>query len=151
MQNETRSRQTCQTCGFIFYQCSKPCVGVLVAKKNEVLLIKRAIEPFKGFWDIPGGFLENGEHPVIGAIRELQEETGFIIEPLEILDIFMDSYGPEQLATLNICYTAKVVGGNPKTGSDAIDLKWFPLNSLPHDIAFEWQKKALGLLKKKLC
>lgn len=150
IESEKRNRQICQNCGFIFYKCSKPCVGVFLIRNNSVLLIKRAIEPFKGFWDIPGGFLEAGEHPATGAIRELQEETGLIIEPIEILDIFMDEYGSEQEDTLNICYIANVVGGVPKAGSDATDMKWFSLDSLPDKIAFKWQNKALELLKNRL-
>jgi 8-oxo-dGTP diphosphatase len=147
---EKRKRQICQDCGFVFYKHSKPCVGVLVLRGDEVLLVQRAIEPFKGYWDIPGGFLEAGEHPKDGAVRELQEETGLVVEPVEILDIFMDVYGPEQDSTLNICYIARIVGGEPEVGSDAKDMRWFRLDELSNEIAFEWAREALDLLRRKL-
>ena len=53
-------RLVCSSCEFVFYQNSKPCAGVLVLDQNKVLLVKRAVEPFKDYWDIPGGFLEAG-------------------------------------------------------------------------------------------
>jgi 8-oxo-dGTP diphosphatase len=146
---DKRSRQVCQVCGSVLYEHSKPCVGVLVLEGDKVLLVRRAIEPFKGFWDIPGGFLEKGEHPVQGAVRELREETGLEIKPVEILGIFMDVYGPEQESTLNICYVGRVKSGEPKAGSDAMDMRWLQVESLPCDIAFRWAKEALDLLKRR--
>ena len=104
---EGRDRLICSVCGFVFYQHSKACAGALVMRGDKVLLVKRGIEPFKGYWDIPGGFLEQGEAPEEGAIRELEEETGLLIELTEILGIFMDQYGNRNTATLNID-----VGGN---------------------------------------
>lgn len=144
-------RGICLNCGFIYYPVSKPCVGVLILKDSKVLLVRRAVEPFKGYWDIPGGFLEQGEDPVDGAAREVQEETGLKIEPDEILGIYMDKYGPDGESTLNICYTAKVIGGEPKAGSDATEMEWFDLESLHHnmgeiEIAFEWSRAAINRL-----
>jgi ADP-ribose pyrophosphatase YjhB (NUDIX family) len=83
-------------------------------------------------------------------VRELKEETGLVIGSLEILGTFMDVYGPEQESTLTICYTAKVIGGRRKVGSDAAEAKWFPVDALPDDIAFQWSTKALGLLQSRL-
>ena len=147
---DKRERQTCSNCGFIFYKNSKPCVGVLALDEDRVLLVQRAIEPFKGYWDIPGGFLEAGEHPAAGAVREVGEETGLVIEPTEILGVFMDVYGAAREPTLNICYIARVVGGHPQAGSDAATMHWFPIDELPNDIAFDWAKDALDLLKERL-
>jgi len=114
----------------------------------RVLLVKRAVEPFRGYWDIPGGFLESGEHPADGARREILEETGLLIEPTEVLGFFMDVYGPEDEPTLNICYLARVVGGEEKAGSDAAEMRWFPVDQLPKQIAFRWEREALDLLAR---
>ena len=142
-------RMACRKCRFVLYENSRPCVGVLALSEGGVLLVKRAIEPFKGYWDIPGGFLEAGEHPVDGAVREMREETGLEIRPVEILGLYMDVYGPEQLPTLNICYLAEVSGGEARASSDASDLAWFPLDELPDEIAFSWEKEALAVLKRR--
>lgn len=144
-----RQRLVCSSCGFIFYQNSKPCVGVLAMERGRLLLVQRAIAPFKGYWDIPGGFLENGESPQAGAIREMQEETGLFIKPTEILGIFMDTYGPSGESTLNICYLADVIGGRPQPASDVSRLEWFDLQALPAQIAFNWSNEALALLQQR--
>ena len=73
---DSHERLVCDNCAFIFYQNSKPCAEALVLRDGKVLLAQRAVEPFHGAWDIPGGFLENGEHPQDGVVRELREETG---------------------------------------------------------------------------
>lgn len=57
----------CGVCGKWHYHNSKPCAGALVVRDGKVLLAQRGVEPFKGYWDIPGGFLEAGEHPEHGA------------------------------------------------------------------------------------
>jgi 8-oxo-dGTP diphosphatase len=121
----------------------------LVVESGRVLLVQRAIEPFKGWWDIPGGFLEVGEHPEAGAIRELQEETGLYIRPTELLGLYMDTYGPEQEPTLNICYLAEVAGGEAHPQSDVTELGWFALTDLPEQIAFTWSMAAIRQLHKK--
>jgi len=147
---EGRDRQICADCGFIYYAHSSPCVGVLIVEEGRVLLVERAVEPFQGYWDIPGGFLEAGEHPADGAIREVEEETGLLVEPTEILGVFMDVYGAEEEPTLNICYVARVVSGEARAGSDATCLQWFPLQALPQNIAFTWEAEALALLRDRV-
>ena len=59
----------------IHYENSKPTASLICIFQDKLLLIKRAIEPAKGFWGLPGGFIELGETPDEGAIRELKEET----------------------------------------------------------------------------
>lgn len=146
---EERDRLICSVCGFVFYQHSKACAGALVMRGDKLLLVKRGIEPFKGYWDIPGGFLEIGEAPADGARREIEEETGLLVELTEILGLFMDQYGNRNTATLNICYLAKVIGGQERASSDAEELKWFPVHQLPELIAFEWSSKALRQLQAR--
>lgn len=154
-----RTLPTCPNCAFTFYNNSAPCTGVFVlrpcvgqelASCHEVLLVKRAVEPFKGWWDVPGGFLESGEHPEAGAKRELWEETGLIIEPTELLGFWPDVYGPEEEPTLNIGYVARIIGGEMKAGDDASELAWFPLHALPEQIAFNWEREALGVLAERM-
>jgi 8-oxo-dGTP diphosphatase len=143
---ERRDRASCERCGFVDYENPKPCVGVLVVDAGKVLLVERAAEPFKGYWDIPGGFLDAAEGPAEAARREMLEETGLEIDPVEVLDFWLDAYGEDE-TTLNICYIARVVGGKPAPGSDAVNLRWFPLDDLPDNIAFTWEREALERLR----
>ncbi len=127
----------CDNCGFTFYLNSKPTASVLVVQNDKLLLGKRRIEPSKGKWDVIGGFLNFGEDPVDGAKREVEEETGLKIIPKSIIGIFMDIYGPDGDATLNICYLGEVIGGDLKANDDIESLQWFAKDEIPNEIAFQ--------------
>jgi 8-oxo-dGTP diphosphatase len=136
------SRLECPACGFVTYPSSKATAGALcVDERGRVLLARRREEPFRGRWDIPGGFLEEGEHPLDGVRRELHEETGLEIEPLEFLGVWMDRYGGDSAAeaTLNFYWTARVLSGEPKPADDVDALRWFAADELPDrdGLAFE--------------
>ncbi len=122
----------CPACGVevdavLPYQCSscstwqwanpKPCAGALVERDGQVLMLKRAFDPWNGHWDIPGGFVNDGEHPALGAQREVYEETGLTVPLVGLLGMWMDVYadtlGDQEeesvehpLTTLNIYYLA---------------------------------------------
>ena len=135
-------RLGCAQCGFVAYPSSKPTAGGLVEDhEGRLLLARRALEPFKGRWDIPGGFLDEGEHPLDGLRRELREETGLEIEPDEFVGIWMDRYGGDSTAeaTLNLYWTARIVGGEAQPADDVDDLRWFGPDELPEpgELAFE--------------
>ena len=136
------SRVECPSCGFVSYASSKPTAGALVEDaEGRVLLARRAAEPDRGRWDIPGGFLEEGEHPLDGLKRELREETGLEVEPVDFLGAWMDRYGGDSTAeaTLNLYWTARAVSGEPKAADDVDDLGWFAADELPppDELAFE--------------
>src|SRR6266849_8161058 len=69
------SRPRCARCGFVDYQNPRPCVTILILEERRVLLARRAVEPAKGMWDIPGGFIETGESAEEAVVREALEET----------------------------------------------------------------------------
>jgi NAD+ diphosphatase len=136
------SRVECPACGFVSYASSKATAGALVEDEDgRVLLARRAHEPFKGRWDIPGGFLEEGEHPLDGVRRELLEETGLEVEPLDFVGIWMDRYGGDSTAeaTLNLYWTARALSGEARPADDVDDLRWFAPDELPppSELAFE--------------
>ena len=135
-------RVECPECGFVSYASSKPTAGALCEDdEGRVLLARRAEEPFKGRWDIPGGFLEEGEHPLDGIRRELREETGLEVEPVAFLGVWVDRYGGDSTAeaTLNLYWTARVIGGEPDAADDVSELQWFDSDELPpsDELAFE--------------
>jgi 8-oxo-dGTP diphosphatase len=149
---EGRERQACSRCGRVHYRNAKPCACALVIQDGRVLLVRRAAEPFYGYWDIPGGFLEAEEHPVAGLVRELEEETGLRIQPTALLGIYVDAYGTEGEYTLNVFYLAEAVSGEPQPASDVSELAWFAPHELPPDLAFrsgyqaleDWQRAMRG-------
>ena len=130
------------------YHNPKPCVGILLLRGNKVLLGVRGVEPFEGFLDIPGGFVEPGEHPADAAVREFREETQLTIgRPTDLLGIFMDVYGPSGASTMNLCYVIRDGRGEERPQSDVTALEWFSLGDPLDRLAFEWEKKALSLLR----
>ncbi len=143
---DARPRQVCAVCGRVRYQNAKPCAGALVEHEGRLLLVKRAVEPSSGCWDIPGGFLEADEHPQAGAIREVREETGLSVEPTNLFGIYMDRYtydgGGDHC--LNIYYSARIVGGEEQPDDDAADLAWFSPHELPQELAFRHARQVLA-------
>ena len=133
-----RGHRECTGCGRRLYDNSKPCAGALVEREGKVLLVRRAVEPFKGCWDIPGGFLEPGEHPADGAAREIREETGLIVEIGDLLGIWIDDYAYDEAESYTLCcyYVARPVGGQTRADDDAAGLRWFGPDELPTEIAF---------------
>ena len=139
---------TCAACGFVAHASSEPTACALVLDDaGRVLLARRAFDPERGKWDLPGGFLEEGEEPLDGLRRELLEETGLEIEPLDFVGVWVDRYGDAEdaIATLNLYWTARIVSGEPVPADDVSELAWFSLDDLPgdEDIAFGNVVKAL--------
>lgn len=102
----------------------------------SVLLIERGIEPFRGCWAFPGGFMRIDEDADTGALRELKEETGF--EPLYIeqFGAFTDVDRDPRERVITIAYLALVKKGPVAGGDDASKARWFPLNAVP-SLAFD--------------
>jgi ADP-ribose pyrophosphatase YjhB (NUDIX family) len=148
---EGRERDYCPECPRLLYDNAKPCAGALVADaQGRLLLGKRAIQPFYGLWDIPGGFLEADEHPEAGAVREVFEETGLEVELTGLLGIWMDVYKPGADPamwhhSMNFYYTARPVGGTLTVNKESSEIRWFAREELPpmEAIAYENGREAL--------
>jgi ADP-ribose pyrophosphatase YjhB (NUDIX family) len=128
------SRVSCPVCGFVYYAGSKPTACALcVDERGRALLARRADDPFRGRWDLPGGFLEEGEHPLDALRRELLEETGMEVEPLDFLGVWMDRYpyATHAVSTINLYWTARVLRGSPEPADDVSELAWFSVDELP--------------------
>ncbi|MDO8586349.1 MAG: NUDIX domain-containing protein [Armatimonadota bacterium] len=122
---------------------ARPCVAVFVEKDGKVLFAKRAIEPAKGKWDIPGGFVEPREWAESAAAREVLEETGLNVRVTRYLGSLPDVYGRTGIPTLNFCFVAEVEGGELEPQSDVASLSWFGPDEFPEDMAFAHQRTAL--------
>lgn len=128
-------RVRCPACSFVHYANSEPTACALcVDDRGRVLLARRANDPFKGYWDLPGGFLEEGEHPLDALRRELREETSLEVEPVDFLGVWMDRHAYDaQAVTLNLYWTARVVSGSPRAADDVSELAWFAPDEFPGD------------------
>jgi len=109
-------------------------VGALIVNDNKVALVRRANEPSRGQWSIPGGLVNLGESLPNAVIREAFEETGLIVRPkflVELLDrIFHDESGAVRYHYVLADYWCEVTGGNLSAGSDASAAAWVNLSEL---------------------
>jgi ADP-ribose pyrophosphatase YjhB (NUDIX family) len=123
----------CAACGYVHYAHSSVTASALVVDgAGRLLLARRAIAPFRGRWDLPGGFVEEGEHPLDALRRELREETGLEVEPGRFVGVWMDRYGDDGdgVHTLNLYWTARAEG-EPIAADDVAELAWFDPDDMP--------------------
>lgn len=143
-----QGKAECPQCAFRAYASSKPTVSaVCVDEEGRLLLARRGIDPFKGKWDFPGGFLEEEEHPIDCLRRELEEEAGVEIEPLELLGVWLDRYGGDGSAqtTLNLYWTARILEGTPEPADDVAELRWFAPDEIPfEELAFPHTRELIS-------
>ena len=133
----------CAACGEAHGRNAKPCAGALVTREGSLLLVRRVQQPWRGAWDIPGGFCEANEHPRDAAVREVREETGPDVEATEMFGIWMDQYGTptpgrQPVTTMNVYYlaTAPVDADPAPDPAEVAEAGWFGPDELPGDIAF---------------
>jgi len=105
-------------------------IGALIFDRGKILLVERGKEPLKGYWSLPGGVLETGETLEQGIIREVREETGLEVEPLQMLEIFeriiRDSHGAPEYHYVLIDYICRITGGSLRAAADASRVAWVP-------------------------
>jgi len=114
--------------------------------EGRVLLARRAVEPFRGLWDIPGGFVNPGESLEDAVRRELREEAGIEVEVGRLVITVPDTYGPAGDATVSAIYECRIVSGVPQPDDDVSELRWFAPAELPppEELAFDGMRTALA-------
>jgi 8-oxo-dGTP diphosphatase len=109
-------------------------VGAVIVSRDRALLVRRAAEPLKGEWSVPGGMLELGEKLRDGAAREAFEETQLQVEVGEVLDvfdsIFTDADGRTQYHYVLIDFLCRPLSGEAIPGSDVSEVKWVTASDL---------------------
>jgi ADP-ribose pyrophosphatase YjhB (NUDIX family) len=110
-------------------------VGAIIIEDARVLLVKRAHPPLQAQWSIPGGVLEVGELIREATIREAREETGLIVDPVELLGVYDRVLrNPERRVQYHyvlIDFLCRKVGGELTAASDASEVRWFTREELP--------------------
>lgn len=140
-EEEGRKRLFCPSCHRVYYKNPLPSAAAFVRnKKNEILLVKRGVEPGRGKWALPSGFIEIDETPELACLRELKEETGLDGEIIRLIGVFSQ----RSLVYKNVLIIGYEVAtrGNLSPGSDTQKAEFFPLNRLP-EIAFSSHRKII--------
>jgi ADP-ribose pyrophosphatase YjhB (NUDIX family) len=141
VEGEDRDRLACPSCGFIAYVNPRLVVTTIpVNADGDVVLLRRGIEPGRGWWAQPGGFLEVDETVTEAAIRETLEETGLIVRPGEIVGL----YSRLEAAVVVIAFEAEVLGGEYRLNQEALEIRAFSPEAIPwQGIAFKTTHWAL--------
>ena len=128
IEGEDRDRLSCPSCGHITYVNPRLVVTTLpLTGDGRIVLLRRGIEPGRGAWAQPGGFLEVDETVHQAAVRETLEETGLSVEPGEIIGL----YTRLEAAVVTIAFESKVVGGTPRPTREALEIAMFTPEEIP--------------------
>lgn len=139
-EGEDRERLVCGDCGYVAYENPKIVVGSVVAEAGRVLLCRRAIEPRRGFWTLPAGYMELGETTEEGAKREAWEEARAKLE----LDGILAIYSIARIGQVQIIYRAHLAEPGVAAGPESLDVRFFAWEEIPwDDIAFPSVRWAL--------
>ena len=141
-----RLRPVCPSCGRVHFYDLKVAAGVLLEDEGRVLLVRRVMEPGRGLWTLPAGFVDSGEDPALAAVREVQEETGLEVELDGMLEILAGKAHPRG-ADLVIVYRGRRLGGELRAGDDADQAAFFDPDDLP-PLAFEVTHRAIDSWKR---
>jgi ADP-ribose pyrophosphatase YjhB (NUDIX family) len=140
-EEDSRKRLVCDACGWIHYQNPKIVVGSVVTWQDQVLLCRRAIEPRKGFWTLPAGYLEEHETPEAGAMREAQEEACADIEINALLSV----YSIPHISQVQLIYRAELAAPEFTAGPESEEVVLFAWDDIPQgELAFPSVSWALG-------
>ena len=139
---DNRPRHVCGDCGAIHYPNPKTVVGALPEWEGLVLLCRRAIEPRRGYWTLPAGFLEQGETMEAGACREAREEANasLAIEALYTL------FSIPHIDQIHAYFRARLLDRDFHPGEESLDVGLFRENEIPwRELAFPVVRKTLEL------
>jgi 8-oxo-dGTP diphosphatase len=147
---EGRKRLYCQECDRIIWRNAEPVAAVIVKKGDKVLLVKRGIEPGKGLWSLPAGFLEVDETAEEAAVRELEEETGLRVDEgdLEFVETLnMERFQNQRLLANVFKVEVGEASGELDSGTDAVDAGFFDPRKL-EETDMELRRHFLPALEK---
>jgi len=130
---DTHERAVCENCGFVNYQNPKIVVGSVVRHEGRILMCRRAIEPRRGYWTIPAGYLELHETPEDGARREAREEANADLTLKELLAV----YTVPRLSQVQLIYRAELDRPDFSAGEESLEVALYDRKDIPWDeIAF---------------
>ena len=132
-EGDTRERRVCADCGFIAYENPKVVVGSVVALEDRILLCRRAIDPRRGYWTLPAGYLELNESTAAGAEREAYEEARARI----VIEGLLAIYDIPRISQVQVIYRARLADPGVEPGPESLEVQLFRWDEIPwEDLAF---------------
>jgi ADP-ribose pyrophosphatase YjhB (NUDIX family) len=146
-EGDDRERFVCGSCGFVLYDNPKIVVGSVVRRDDKILMCRRAINPRRGFWTLPAGYLELNESTRAGAEREAWEEARAKIAIETLLAI----YDIPRISQVQLIYRARLIDDTIAAGPESLEVGLFGWAEIPwDDIAFPSVRWALNHEKEML-
>jgi len=137
----------CPSCDTIFFRDPKVVVTALIERDGQVLLVKRDIDPGRGLWGLPGGYVDWDEHPERALVRECLEETGAEVVAQALMQIQHVVRGNQGLVIL--AYRAQLTGGAIEPRDEVQQVGWFKPDALP-PLAFATHRQLLQAWTKEI-
>ncbi len=155
IKNNEKSKR-CEACGFVFYVNASAAVAAFVLNtNNELLVCKRAKDPVKGTWDLPGGFVDGNESAEMALNREIKEELNAVVIESHFLFSLPNEYeySGMTIPTLDLFFSCQLENTENLQASDDVESCFFvPLNELnPDFFGLESIKKAISIFIKQNC
>ncbi len=125
-------------------------VGAVIIEHGRILLVKRANEPNKGKWSVPGGLVRVGETLIDALKREVREEVGVEIEVDDVACVSEEIFrnGEVRFHYVIIDFFARIVDGDTRPGSDAEEIKWVPIHEVDKIEAVDFVKELIKSISK---
>ncbi len=146
-------RPVCPACGFVYFQDPKVAVIGFVVRDEKLLLIRRAVDPAKGKWALPGGYMDAGEMPDHALKREMREEVGLDVAIERLLEIYPMAGPGVDARGIVLAYAAiptnHVDGQSLEAHDDVSEAGWFAPGEIPDDLAFESTRALLASWRRR--
>jgi ADP-ribose pyrophosphatase YjhB (NUDIX family) len=120
-----------------------PATVAIVVGRRGILLCRRAAEPYRGMWDLAGGFLEADESPERGLRREVREELGARLRHARFRGFVLDHYGRGGIPVLGLVYEVRLAG-RVVARSDVSEVRWFARDAVP------WRRIGFASIRRSL-
>jgi len=138
-----RGRMGCRLGHFVDYENPAITAFAFVQRGGRYLVLERGQEPYRGRWDLPGGFVEAGESPAEAVEREILEETGLCVEGLTIIGAYTSRYGDGGKWTVDVAFHCRAPSSSLSLSAESSAAEWVSLERMPR-LAFAGERSALA-------
>lgn len=144
-----RGRMGCPREHFVHYDNPAVTAFALVERDGRYLVLERGQEPYRGSWELPGGFVETGESPAEAVAREIFEETGLRVATPSIIGTYTSRYGDDGKQTVDVAFHCQAPHGDLSLSAESSDAAWVSIEQMP-PLAFAGERSAFKEFKRKL-
>jgi ADP-ribose pyrophosphatase YjhB (NUDIX family) len=145
-----RGRLGCRRGHFVHYDNPAITAFAFVERSGRYLVLERSQEPYRGRWELPGGFVEAGERPDEAVRREIYEETGLFVASSRILGAYRSRYGDGGKWTVDVAFHCVACSGELRLSAESSGAEWVSLEQMP-TLAFDGERSAFKEFKSESC